>query len=70
MIYIIDNKPYVKVSYYYKLVEIAKSKDGYNVVPKGGEETRIELQNAKNVKEVSIEEYMKHKRTKIVDIEE
>lgn len=57
MIYIIKNKPYVKVANYFKMVKITKNGNEYDVVPIGGKET--EIQNSKDIKisEISLKEY-------------
>lgn len=58
MLYIINKKPFVKVSNYYKLVKITKKGNEYNVVPEQGENTSIEKLD-KNYLVMSVEEYDK-----------
>lgn len=64
MIYIINEKPYVKVANYYKEVSIDKKGKEFIVKPVGGKETRIENPDYKNVVEMSVTDYYEHKEKK------
>lgn len=57
MIYIINNKPYVKVAHYFKEVEITKKGSEYSAKPIGGIETRIENPNMDKVMQMSVMDY-------------
>lgn len=57
MLYIIKEKPYVKVSNYYKEVSVDKKGKEYIVKPTGGKETRIENPDIKEVSQISVEEF-------------
>lgn len=49
MLYLIKDKPYIKVANYYREVDVTKKGDEYYVTPKKGEETKLE-----NVKEEGV----------------
>lgn len=70
MLYIINNKPYVKVSNYYKEVKVEKKGKEYSVKPIGGEETRIHPK-PEQVTSMSVAQYLetKSKESKILDVE-
>lgn len=73
MLYIIKNKPYIKVSNYYKEVSVDKIGNDYSVVPVKGEENRIYIDNIKNIvtTESSVEDFFKKsKHTKKIISEE
>lgn len=59
MIYVIKDKPYVRVAHYYKEVKITKNGENYNVYPVGGIETRIENPDINKIEKMSIIDYYK-----------
>lgn len=61
MLYIINEKPYVKVSNYYKEVSVEKKGKEFSVKPHGGKETRIENPDPKTVTEISVANYLENK---------
>lgn len=61
MLYIINEKPYVKVSNYYKEVSVEKKGKEFSVKPYGGKETRIENPDPKTVTEISVANYLENK---------
>lgn len=64
MLYLIKEKPYVKVSNYYKEVSVEKNGKEYIVKPTGGKETRIENPNMKEVFQISVEDFYQKKINK------
>lgn len=64
MIYVINGKPYVKVSNYFKEVSVDKKGKEYIVKPFGGKETRVENPNMKEVTQISVEEFYKKNSNK------
>lgn len=64
MLYLIKEKPYVKVSNYYKEVSVDKKGKEYIVKPVGGKETRIENPNMNEVFQMSVENFYKKKLEK------
>lgn len=64
MLYLIKEKPYVKVSNYYKEVTVDKKGKEYIVKPTGGKETRIENPDIKEVSQISVEEFYQKKSNK------
>lgn len=65
MLYIIKEKPYVKVSNYYKEVSVDKKGKEYYVKPVGGKETRIENPNMNEVFQMTVENYYKKNSSKL-----
>ena len=59
MIYVINKKPYIKVANYYREVDIKKKGDEYYVIPKKGEETKLEYVKQSEIGEVSVENFYK-----------
>ncbi|MBQ9298758.1 MAG: hypothetical protein IJ223_07060 [Clostridia bacterium] len=59
MIYIIDEKPYIKVANYYREVDIKKKGNEYYVIPKKGEETKLEYVNQSKIGQMSVEDFYK-----------
>ena len=71
MLYIINGKPYVKVSNYYKEVSVEKKGNEFFVKPVGGEETRIENPNLNEISQVSVSTYYESKnKSKISSLKE
>ena len=64
MLYIIKEKPYVKVSNYYKEVSVDKKGKEYYVKPVGGKETRIEKPDMKEISQISVEDFYKKNSSK------
>lgn len=64
MLYLVKDKVYIKVSGYFKEVEVSKNKkdDGYDVklVPKANE-NKIEISSVKNYTGISVENAYKRK---------
>ncbi len=65
MLYIIEGKPYIKVSNYYKLVEVNKKGNEYVVKPIGKDETRIECIKVSKVVEMSVKDFYKNKAKRL-----
>lgn len=65
MLYLIKEKPYVKVSNYYKEVTVDKKGKEYIVKPTGGKETRIEKTDMKEISQISVEDFYKKNSGKI-----
>ena len=59
MLYLIKEKPYVRVSNYYKEVSVDKKGKEFIVKPTGGKETRIENPNQNEIFQISVEDYYK-----------
>ncbi len=59
MIYIIDEKPYIKVANYYREVDIKKKGNEYYVIPKKGEETKLEYVKQSDIGQMSVEDFYK-----------
>lgn len=53
MIYLINGKPYVKVSNYYKQVKVEMKGKELNIIPVGGKETKIIRPNPADVVEIN-----------------
>lgn len=76
MIYLIKNKPYIKLPSYYKEVNVSKTANNISVVPKDSKDSTLSIYdvNSKEVVEISTEEYLKSKYTqknnKYNDVEE
>ena len=65
MIYLINGKPYVKVSNYYKQVKVEMKGKEINIVPVGGAETRIFRPNPADIISIRpIDFFSKEKKTK------
>lgn len=64
MLYLIKEKPYVKVSNYYKEVSVDKKGKEYIVKPTGGKETRIEKPDVKEISQISVEDFYKKNSSK------
>jgi hypothetical protein len=64
MIYVINNKPYVKVANYYKEVSIEKKGKEFIVKPIGEKETRITNPKLNEITSVSVEQYYQSKNSK------
>lgn len=69
MIYIINKKPYIRVSHYYKPVKIEKKGNEYNVTPIGDNSNRIMANSKLQVISVTVKEaYEKYSISKMNDI--
>ena len=65
MIYLINGKPYVKVSNYYKQVKVDMKGKELNITPVGGMETRIVRPNPTDVIEINPIDFLnKDKKSK------
>lgn len=67
MLYVIEGKPYIKVSNYYRQVQVSKKGDEYYLVPLKGEENRIEITRTQNniqITQLSVEDYYKKNNIK------
>lgn len=64
MLYLIKEKPYVKVSNYFKEVSVDKKGKEYIVKPVGGKETRVENPDMKEVTQISVEDFYKKNSSK------
>lgn len=62
MIYIIKNKPYIKVANYYKEVSIDKKGKEFSVIPVKGENTTIEYVNENEIGQTTLAEYYNSKK--------
>lgn len=62
MLYIIKNKPYIKVGNYYKEVSVEKKGKEFDVKPFGGVETRIVRPNPNEVISISLEKFYENKK--------
>ena len=67
MIYIIKNKPYIKVANYYKEVSIDKKGKEFSVIPVKGENTTIEYVDEKEINKTTLEEYYNTKKNSKVE---
>ena len=56
MLYIIDKKPYIRVSSYYKPVKIEKKGNEYIVVPIGDKTNRVRANKNLVVTEITVKE--------------
>lgn len=59
MLYLIKDKPYIKVANYYREVDVTKKGDEYYVTPKKGEETKLENVKQKEVTQISLQDFYK-----------
>lgn len=61
MLYLIKDKPYIKVANYYREVDVTKKGDEYYVTPKKGEETKLENVKEEGVTQISLQDFYKKK---------
>ena len=59
MLYLIKDKPYIKVANYYREVDVTKKGDEYYVTPKKGEETKLENVKEEGVTQISLQDFYK-----------
>ena len=65
MIYLINGKPYVKVSNYYKQVKVEMKGKEINIIPIGGAETRVFRPDPTDIISIRpIDFFNKEKKTK------
>ena len=65
MLYMIDKKPYIRVSNYYKLVKVEKKGNEYNVVPLGDKSNRDRANKNLVITEVTVKDaYEKNSASK------
>lgn len=59
MLYLIKDKPYIKVANYYREVDVTKKGDEFFVTPKKGEETKLENIKEEEVTQISLQDFYK-----------
>lgn len=59
MLYLIQDKPYIRVANYYREVDVTKKGDEYFVTPKKGDETKIENVKREDVVQISLQDFYK-----------
>lgn len=59
MLYLIKDKPYIKVANYYREVDVTKKGDEFLVTPKKGEETKLENVKEEEVTQIPLQDFYK-----------
>lgn len=74
MLYIINDKPYIKLSSYYREVEVTKKGKDYNVKPLSGERTKISTEKVNldklQITQKTVEDYYLHKASRRINRED